>query len=907
MNVQQLKDNSYRFNEQVQSIGNQNPPDMSKIPDSLLKKASPDSFNLLNLKIDTKSSDAAKRACTEYKDVNGLRRLQKGSLNKTFYEPGCGWTYKPSSGIVPEVNQGAFGTSEGPSQGNQGNTNGVKWYWDLNTAEKEISQEICSKATKCKHLRLLGANSETCGYCKTTDRVIPVVRTIAGTYEARYKTDANLSCRPADIVTVASPSGSCPPTDGFANFTGSTSLPRNGRGDLREAFRSSHVRREEGFTLDDLDQCTSPLSRECVILAARTAGCSDEGTLISALKASKGGDYDSVLKENPVYTSYKSVASPGITSATLKDGSVTIDTALDDFGTLMRNTNTWDLKKHYSAYDLCFQKGYFDKYDFCSEMRAETVISKDNIKCVQDFWLKSGGTRAGRGYPTLEKWSGKRYKILQEYVTKLQNDIKKTSEGFTTVQQKNMNSASILEFIGTDTTYVMPTNNLPMNPDTCGAETIWIDLVNVADAASIPIILRSDIRLRKDSQEIMPWFSNASELVNKYRLYKSDNIAYMCAFEFRSLTRFQFDFQLAMIVDDGFMIGVGKPPLTNGNSDWGSWAYQGPTRYESKMYTSSADKPMPIIKKFFQGYGGATSLFYVKTDQWRMAPYTDVYLTQDPLAPWMKYEVYPSYKTGQLGLHSTRFDGPSALSNQNTQMPSFETESAAVAYQTDPRLLVGVPKNMKYSSFGSSSWWHTQSHFHVNAFKTITILIRPKATLANGAEVNVFFHTNLRTFRFGCYLINNGGTYQLRFAYSSGDDTSYSTTTEDVSVSINEWNLLVFQYVGNANGLIRVNMFTESLTNLKNEATGKSFINRLKGRQGGGKVILGSPGSNNQTSSGWLMLGSTGPSYYYKPGMWGWNNTGFTGDVAWIHGFRDYFTSYEMLTAEINQSWLSRW
>jgi len=899
MNVQQLKDNSYRLNQQVQSIGNKNPVNLSRIPDNILEMASPDSFNLLNLKVDTTSSDAAKRACSEYKDVNGLRRLQTGSLNKTFYEPGCGWTYKPSTGIFSEVNQGAFGTSEGPSQGIQGNTNGVKWYWDLNTAEKEISQEICSKATKCNHLGRLGANSETCGYCKSTDRVIPVEKTAAGTYQARYKTDPNLACRPADIVTAASPSGSCPPTDGFANFTGSTSLPRNGRGDLREAFRSSHVRREEGFALDDLDQCTSPLSRECVILAARTAGCSDEGTLISALKASTGGDYDSVLKENPVYTAYKSVASPGITSATLKDGSVTIDTALDDFGSLMRNINTGDRKKHYSARDLCLDKGYFEKYNFCSEMRGETIINKDNIKCVQDQWLYLGGTRAGREYPTLEKWSGKRYSKFFEYVGQLYRDARKIEEGFTTLELKDKNAAAILDFVGSDTSFTVNSNQLPMNAETCGAETIWIDLVNVADPAAIPIILRCDIRLRKDSQEIMPWFDSPGELANKYGLYKSDNIAYMCAFECRNTKEFQF----WMSVDDGFMIGIGKPPLTNGNSDWGSWAYQGATAYLSGIYTNSDDRPMPIIKKFFQGYGGANSIFFVRTDQWRGVPYSNVFLTQDPLAPWMKYEVCASYKTAQLGLHSTRFDGPSALSYQNTQMPSFETESAALVHQTDANLLVGIPKNMKYSSFGSSSWWHTQSHFHVNAFKTITILIRPIATPANGSRANVFFHTNLKTFMFGCHLINVGGTYLLEFVYRLGDNIQSQT----VGVTMNEWNFLVFQYVGNANGLSRVNMFNESLTNLNNETTGRSFINRLSGGQGGGSVVLGSPGSNNQTSSGWLMLGSTGPTYYNKPGMWAWNNNGFTGDVAWIHGFRDYFTSYDMLRAELNQSWLSRW
>ena len=50
MALQDSITNSYRLNEQVQSIGNKNPPNMSKISDNVLNMASPSSFNLLNLK-----------------------------------------------------------------------------------------------------------------------------------------------------------------------------------------------------------------------------------------------------------------------------------------------------------------------------------------------------------------------------------------------------------------------------------------------------------------------------------------------------------------------------------------------------------------------------------------------------------------------------------------------------------------------------------------------------------------------------------------------------------------------------------------------------------------------------------------------------------------------------------------
>jgi hypothetical protein len=42
-------------------------------------------------------------------------------------------------------------------------------------------------------------------------------------------------------------------------------------------------------------------------------------------------------------------------------------------------------------------------------------------------------------------------------------------------------------------------------------------------------------------------------------------------------------------------------------------------------------------------------------------------------------------------------------------------------------------------------------------------------------------------------------------------------------------------------------------------------------------------------------------------GMVNWNSESFVGDIGWIHGFRDYIDSDELLQREINQTWISRW
>ena len=911
--------NLLRNANQAQLVGNTGPPNMARIPDNVLKAASPAGFNLLNTKSDTTASDAASAACRAYTDITGLRQLQKDQVNKTHFQPGCGWRYKPSNGINPEISQGAFGTANGPVNGVSGSpdevSGGTQWFWDLNKAEKYISAKTCANASQCKQLGLLGRYTDVCGYCKSSGAIVPIVKSASGTlYTARYPKDQSLSCATSDIVTAST--GKCPTTSGFANFTGSTSLPQNGRGDLSEAFVS--IRKgKEGFanlTLNDLDQCSEPpLSRDCVVLAARMAGCSDEGTLISALNAAPGGgDFDAVLKNNPVYTAYKSVAAPGITNAVLKDGSVGLTTALDDFGNLVRNSQNSNPKLGLSARDLCLKKGAFDAYDFCSENTTNTVISNTNIKCVEQHWQQSGGTPQGTGYPTLSDWAGKTFGQYFAYL----NDTK----GRIGSQEKTANSMAIKQLIGSDTSSGdLKPADIPMNENTRGAETVWFDFIDASNPDSIPVVLGCKLRMAKDKSvlngEVLPNFGSWQELKSKHNYPSSDNKAYTSAFEIRSKQDDQVSFWVG--TDDGFMLSMNQNPFentANKGNDWGSWRYQVLSGFQSGFYPIKSEKTGGkniVVTKWFNGYGGASSQFqlYRPTTGWVAGSVSEVYLTQEPLSPWMQFEVCTRPNNGRgnaTGFFEKRFNGPCAFNYQSGKpFPSFDVETKSVVFQTDPKQRGDIPGKKPFMTFTSSSWWHTLSYYHVNAFKTITLLVRPSANLANGASSPVFFHTNLKTFSAGFNIVNNNGQYVFSYSAKAFDKPLAGMSA---APKMNEWNLVVIQYLGDDMGLRKITFHTESLARLQDANVRSQFSSILRASQNvSGPVLIGNPNNSNPENSGWFMLGAGTSDFYKKPGMWQWGTPGFTGDVAWVHGFRNFLDTEDLLKSEVKQTWISRW
>lgn len=884
--------NLLRNVNQVQEVGVRSPPNLSGIRDSLLKAASPKTFSLLDkTKTNTDVSDKAMRDCHSYEGVEGLRRLQKVQANNTFYDPGCGWTYKPSSGINPEVNRGAFGSSSGPLHKEDVLTgSGSRWYWDLEQAEYDITQSICKNITKCDQMKYLGKFADVCGYCKTTGTVIPIVTGVSGLKTERYPKDMNLQC---DVKNIIGSPGACPvPVQGFTN-----------------QYRSEPKREKvEGFvSLDNLDQCQqSPLTRDCVILSAQMAGCGAQGTLLKALSGGQEqGDYDSILKNKSSYVAYRESANPGITQAVLKDGSVTLGTALEDFGTLLKNVQSPNKKLSAAARDLCLKEGAFDSYNFCSEMSPTTSINATNLKCLQDNWKNGGGTAEGSGYPTLAKWQNKTYKQYLDYTADLAKRINSLG--------KEINATAITEFIGINS--FAEIQSLPKDDSTRGAETVWIDIVDSSLGNQDPIILRCDLKLAKDGG-VIPKILSAEQIPGKYRV-NSDNIAFTTAFEVRTDT--SQNLQFTVTTDDGFMLGRNQNPFENTENkgdDWGSWRYQGATAYRSNNYlipgssSSENQKKDPksiFIFKWFQGAGGAifdmrmVNNNKVLDQDTSFADRQNIYLTQEPYAPWMKYELCTRPNNGKgnaSGFFETRWNGPAAYAyGNNKAIPSFDVEMGSIAFQSKKEVPGSPAKG--FISLTSNSWWHTKARFSFTAFKTVTLLVRPYANLSNGSVVSVFHHVNFAGFSIGLNFANYSGNYNWSF----WDGNS----TVQIKAVPNEWSLVTIQYVGNSTNIHNVNCTIMPLSQANTSNGKKQLLSLLRDRQ----VTMGSPivgnAVDNRANSGKLILGGTHASYKDARGVQSWKMQSFTGDIGWIHGFRNFFDTESLLDAEINQSWITRW
>ena len=881
--------NLNRSANQARTMGNLNPINMSRVPDSLLQAASPASFNLVdNTKINKDSSDAAAAACRSYTDIDGLRRLKNEQVNRTYYDARCGWRYKPSTGLIPEINQGALGTANGPSFGQPGSpdevADGAQWFWDLEDAEKKITSKICQNASRCRQLSMLGKYADVCGYCKTTGSIIPIT-----TGAASYPNDSSFACLKRDIVTA---SGTCPAeSENFTSFR---------QGNLREAFK---VR--EGFgTLDDLNNCMEmPMARDCVIKAAQNAGCSSDGTLIRALQDSTGTSYDDQIKTNSAYNAYSSFAP--FSAGLMQDGSVaTINVALNDFSRLMGNTQSSNQKTALAARDLCLRAGEFDNYDFCTEMALDTVINENNIACVQKVWAQNGGTDQGTQKPTVELLNGKKFgDFLMGGLTSLLK--------INYSPNKDVNAAGIMDIVGSDTS--AGSIDLPMNENTRGAETVWFDLGDVLNPAASVVILKCDLSLKKGTStkagpagEVLPYIGTWAEMINKYNFKNQNNKAYTSAFEIRTPVG-ETSVKFKIVTDDGFMISKNQNPFENagGGPDWGSWRYQGPTLYESSSYNLSQNQPNIFVTKWFQGYGEATSQFwmYRPTTGWvRGADSPNLYLTQEPLAPWCQYELCSRPNNGAgnaVGFFEKRWNGPSALNQQQRATPGFDVISENLIFQTDSKLRASVPGKKGYASFVSNSYWHTNAYFHFNAFKTITILIRPTATLTPGESASVFHHCNFSGYSAGMYLTNIGGTYSLSYG------TSRNQFQGSHDVVMNEWNLIVIQYIGDDYGVRGITCNVESLRNIQTNSGRASLLAKLSsGRTYSSSVVIGNPSGNPLANAGMLVMGSLNSTIYKE-----FNNSvpSFTGDVAWVHGFRNYLDTDAVLKNEITQGWISRW
>jgi hypothetical protein len=289
----------------------------------------------------------------------------------------CGWRYKKSpGGGAPLVSQGALGTRNGPLNAQEDSLgNGVEWIWDLKTAlNRHVRDFTATLPASAAGLTTAQATFSNTAWCSQTNRYILVDE--AGNPAPGY------TCGAGSIVRNP------------ANFPQTTPT-------AAASMASANA--------TTLERCMRPgnnpsLSRDCLLQAVKTNGCSADGTLYQAIESARptATTFSQFLQTQPSFMTYQSRQGDNkITEEMFKKDSGSWDLATREIQKLQNFTQTaQDPLVKVAAEDLCLSAGKFDQYDFCSELTDSQSIGGVDLKCMQAYWQEKNGKPAGLLYPS---------------------------------------------------------------------------------------------------------------------------------------------------------------------------------------------------------------------------------------------------------------------------------------------------------------------------------------------------------------------------------------------------------------------------------------------------------------------------------------------------------------------------
>ncbi len=315
--------------------------------------------------------------CRGFLGSAGLANLLSDQGSQSNSPIRCGWRYKKSpGGGLPLVSQGALGTAQGPLNA-QGDPlgNGVEWIWDLKKAQDRHARDfVATLPASGNGLAAAQQRFANAAWCSQTNSYIFV--------DDNGAPLPGYTCGQNNIVTTSTNFPQAPTTSASSMATANASL---------------------------MDQCMRPgnnpsLSRECLLLAVKTNGCSTDGALYQAIEGSapNATTFDQYLQTQPSFLMYQSKqGSNKLTEDLFNKERGSWDMATREIQKLQTYTQTaQDPYTKIAAEDLCLSAGKFDQYDFCSDLTNSTNITSVELKCMQNYWQEQNGKPAGLLYPT---------------------------------------------------------------------------------------------------------------------------------------------------------------------------------------------------------------------------------------------------------------------------------------------------------------------------------------------------------------------------------------------------------------------------------------------------------------------------------------------------------------------------
>lgn len=749
----------------------------------------------------------------------------------------CGWLYtKPPQGSpTPIVSTGFLGTESGPIKAlNPRQYN--RWFFDLEEAKQETLLDKCNTLKNCTDVNS-ASYSGGCGYCLDTYQGVP----IDSHGNPLYPDNPRGACS-----SVARTASQCPPPPS-ANV---------GAQPVRDAT---------------CDPINGQLTRACMKRQIVSAGCSDSGALALALSGNvqNQNDYMYGLRNSDTVKVYNRLANPPINLDIFSQGRTTIDAVLQEARQLKGNTSLpINSGIGAGARDLCLRRGLFDQYDVCSEL-SDGVPTPLSLKCLQNEFLKMGGRRRAKKYPTNENLAyynsmGSLGAIKQYWQSRLQKMGK--SEGYV---DYNTQKAAVSDMLGIELD-----NQIQRAPYSQGVEVFWFVLVP-GDASRVSGFLKRTIE--PEFVQLRPGPSGISQL---------GGLSYGCMLQLTDVRiRQDFTTKFSVNIDDGFWIAVNQPAnIDRTEMVWGAKDVpglfrnnnmQGPTWYTSNSVTPFHASTPNIVKMFFQDGGGGWNSFQlnmpIQSGPSGFVP-QNYSLTCEEDAPFLRYEVTPS--TGQF--EEQRNPG---LFGQFLELTQLE-------YHLRPEETQDLPGKKQFVRLNNSvSSIHMQSIAY-QSWKSATFLIR--FSTAPIRESFLMFHTE--------------GLYCNVVAQSGGGVTiehNFGGTPKVINtpwgIQLNRWHL--FTVINNGTGLELFCAWASGAA--AGEGLGTSVIvENGKAFYATNATMNPTPGQNYQNCRVIIGIGKyTGvcPSCY--------STSAFQFDVGWVHFF-DTEVNTDIIKREANANWI---
>jgi len=796
------------------------------------------------------------QACRQYQGLTGLSNLQASPLGTASGGSRCGWRYKPGLGPVPQVAQAAYGNSSGPLDTSSPQTdsigNGTKYYWDLQAADKAMVTDICKSATSCMDMTAVpitavGNFKDLCGYCTTSQKVIPIKRQ-GNTVMPRYG-DVDSQCSSDKIITADNAKTQCPAPDPGA--------PPQAQQPYWKCFNT-------------------PLDRDCVALTAQFAGCSPGGTLAAALsQGTNQQDYADKLRLKKSFQVYQSLANPVLNDDVIRQGNGTLFASFMNFWNVNRSMYATDNEKlSVSARDLCQQTGLYEQYNFCSDLTDGTREFEAN--CMQKEFLARGGNVQGTAYP--KDKAAASGKTWGEYKKSLDTLVTATRSTDATTQRNALNQLTGLGL------QAIPTS-LPRGENNQGTEVFWFDRQNGG-------VLMGRRPVMSVTGSNIPNFDVGGGEVEGTGLY--DWVEFVSFCDLRPVGN--MNLKVGVVTDDGFAWAINQDifNITDWSRAFSRYYDQAPSWHQSDCVPVSADstnRPNIFSLTYFETGGGATFRPYFMDcakGNWEQpaangnvsAVWKDMcYFTQEVEAPALSFQPYQRKNTLQFC--------------EKRMWSKFLTAAQPKTVRYGPVTNSVLAPGTNAMTLANSTWFMNKS-IAFTGFRTVTLCFSLQDFNSNG-QAPLF----LWGFQYG-YVMNiakvNDVNYTVTLqSYFPGQNGVTSTA---YTIEIGKWYMATLIQVpisSFSKNIGSIKFFVQSVENL---AAGKiAPAGGIYSFSAGGTLLK--EYKADRSSRGSVSIN----------GFFGNNPAQMTTSVAWVHFFDQEFNTTDpaVWKKEVTSGWQGRW